>query len=269
MTGQRMSATIRDHTPEPDTQAREVLRLFEAKAATWAAKYAPDGPLAHRLASLSVAVSRYAHAGDRVLDLGCGTGELAHALAASGLMVAGCDISPQMLLRASRVTSVADSGGCAGWVRLEPDWRKLPFASSAFDMVVAASVLEYVADPAAVLHECTRVVRPGGVVMYTVPNLQHPVRWAERLADRLVTMTPTPSANGPRSRWNEYHVYLRASRQRHRIGWWLAASRQAGLREMPCRADGPGSALRLLVFRRFDPVGGPLSTPADEASVPR
>ena len=94
------------------------MRLFEAKAAGWAAKYAPDGPLAGRLASLSAAVSRYAQAGDRVLDPGCGTGELARALAAAGLWVAGCDISPQMLLRAPRHPCGDDVGGRTGWVQL-------------------------------------------------------------------------------------------------------------------------------------------------------
>ena len=127
---------------EPVGRAGEVLRLFDAKAVTWPAKYAPDGPLADRLASLSAAVSRYAQAGDRVLDLGCGTGELTRALAAAGLRVAGCDISRQMLLRAPR-----DRAGSVGWVQLEPGWRRLPFASAAFDVVVAASVLEYVAEP--------------------------------------------------------------------------------------------------------------------------
>src|SRR5260370_41620217 len=92
----------REPTAPPDGQVREVLRLFDAKAAGWAAKYATDGPLAGRLASLSAAVSRHTQAGDRVLDLGCGTGELARALAAAGLRVAGCDISRQMLLRAGR-----------------------------------------------------------------------------------------------------------------------------------------------------------------------
>ena len=180
MTARRLPGAVHEEAGEPDGHAGEVLRLFEAKAATWPAKYAPDGPLAGRLASLSAAVSRYAQAGDRVLDLGCGTGELTRALAADGLRVAGCDISRQMLLRAPR-----DRGGCAGWVQLEPGWRRLPFASAAFDVVVAASVLEYVAEPAAVLRECARVLRPGGVVLYTVPDLRHPVRWAEWCAQRL------------------------------------------------------------------------------------
>jgi SAM-dependent methyltransferase len=211
--------------------AGEVLRLFEAKAPDWGAKYAPDGPLAHRLVALTVAVRSRARVGSRVLDLGCGTGELARALTASRLRVTGCDISPQMLRHAR------DQGGCAGWVRLAPDWRRLPFASGAFDAVVAASVLEYVDEPAVVLGECARVLRPGGVVLYTVPDPRHPVRWAEWCARRLAWLVPS----------RRYRAYLRVSRQRHRLRWWRAASAAAGLRPVPV-PDGERSALRLLAF---------------------
>jgi SAM-dependent methyltransferase len=247
----------RDDTTRPDGQEREALRLFDAKAAGWAAKYAPNGPLVGRLASLSAAVNWYAQAGDRVLDLGCGTGELARSLATVGLRVVGCDISPQMLLRAAR-----DKGGCAGWARLEPGWQTLPFASAAFDVVVAASVLEYVAEPANVLRECARVLRPGGVVLYTVPDQRHPVRWVEWCAQRLVRWTGPPSGNGPR-RWNGYQTYLRASVQRHRARWWLAASGSAGLCSVPPRPEGSArSPLRLLAFRRAD------ESFADETGAP-
>ena len=241
MTAGRLAAASPGDTAEPDGRAGEVLRLFEAKAVTWPAKYAPDGPLAGRLASLSAAVSRYAQAGDRVLDLGCGTGELTRALAAAGLRVAGCDISRQMLLRAPR-----DRDGCAGWVQLEPGWPRLPFASAAFDVVVAASVLEYVAEPAMALRECARVLRPGGTVLYTVPDLRHPIRWAEWCAQRLARLTGKLPGNGRRSRWNGYRAYLRASLQRHRVRWWRATSGLAGLRPVPCQADGALSPLRLL-----------------------
>ncbi len=253
MTAGRSPSDVREDAAEPDGQTWEVLRLFEAKAEDWAAKYAPGGPLASRLASLSTAVGQYAQAGDRVLDLGCGTGELAGTLAAAGLRVTGCDISPQMLLRAAR-----DHDRCAGWVRLEPDWRTLPFASAAFDMVVAASVLEYVAAPAMVLRECARVLRPGGVVLYTVPDLRHPVRWTEWCARRLASVMGEPSDDSSRSPWNRYRAYLRASRQRHRVRWWLAASGSVGLRPMSYPADGARSALRLLAFRRADECGGEL-----------
>ncbi len=262
MTAGRLPAAAcpvgRDDTTRPEGQDRGALRLFDAKAAGWAAKYAPDGPLAGRLASLSAAVNWCAQAGDRVLDLGCGTGEFARALAAAGLRVAGCAISPKMLLRGAR-----DSGGCAGWVRLEPGWQTLLFASAAFDVVVATSVLEYEAEPAALLRECARVLRPGGVVLYTVPDLRHPVRSVEWFAQRPARVTGPPSGNGPR-RWNSYQAYLRASLQRHRARWWLAASGLAGLRSVPCPADGARSALRLLAFRC---AGESFASLADEAAA--
>ena len=242
MTAGRLPSAVPADAAEPDGQAWEVLRLFEAKAPGWAAKYAPDGPLAGRLAGLSAAVGEHARAGSRVLDVGCGTGELVRALAAAGLQVTGCDISPQMLLRAAR-----DRGRCAGWVQLEPAWRRLPFASAAFDVLVAASVLEYACEPAVVLRECARVLRPGGVVLYTVPDLRHPVRWAEWCAQRLARKEP--SGNGGRSPWQRYRAYLGASRQRHRLQWWLAVSASAGLRPVQCPGGAGRSTLRLLVFR--------------------
>ena len=156
------SLASRHDAAEPGGQAEEVLHLFDTKAVTWSAKYFPDGPLASRLACLSAAVSRHARAGDRVLDLGYGTGELSRTLAAAaGLRGAGCDISRQMLVRAVRAGDAGHADGCSGWVQLALNWQNLPFESAVFDVVVAASVLEYVAEPAAVLCECARLLRPG------------------------------------------------------------------------------------------------------------
>ena len=230
----------------------EVMYLFDAKAAGWPGKYGPGGPLSGRLALLSAAVGRHAKVGDRILDLGCGTGELARSLAAGGLRVTGCAISRNMLLHAAS----RDRVGCHTWVRLEPGWRRLPFRPATFELVVAASVLEYVAEPGAVLRECARVLRPGGVVLYTVPDLRHPVRWAERCARQLAALAGPRSRPGRRTAWHTYRAYLHASRQRHRLRWWLAVSDSAGLSPLPFPAPGPWSALRLLAFYRAGETGG-------------
>ena len=224
----------------------EVRRLFDAKAASWAAKYAPQGRLTGRLAQLSCVAGSQVPAGGCVLDLGCGTGELTRHLAASGLRATGCDISANMLNQAA----AADSAGTAEWVPLDPGWQALPFASASFDAVIAASVLEYVDSPAAVLGECARVLRPGGIVLCTVPDLAHPVRWLEWAAAAITRLPAVQAAGTIWPRLGRYLTYLRISRQRHSVSWWCAVAAQAGLVAIRRPARAERSPLRLFTFQR-------------------
>jgi SAM-dependent methyltransferase len=240
-----------------------VRRLFDAKAAAWPVKYGPGGRLAGRLAQLAGAVTSQVPAGAVVLDLGCGTGELASALAAAGIRAVGCDLSPQMLRSAAcarrpdmagpgpgaRGPAAAGEPGGTWWVQLGPGWRTLPLQPGSFDAVVAASVLEYVADPDAVLGECRRVLRPGGIMLCTVPDPFHPVRWLEWLLAIPARLLPLPapalvppaaSSARPWSRLRGYLTYLRLSRHRHSLHWWRAAARQAGLSPPAPKGRGAG-----------------------------
>ena len=233
-------------------RADQVRGLFDAKAASWSAKYAPDGRLTSRLTLLTAALSRHVPPGGCVRDLGCGTGELARAAAGAGLRSTGCDISEEMLLHAAD----GDPGGAVRWMRLDPRWRRLPFVAAAFDAVVASSLLEYVDDPAAVLRECARVLRPGGAVLCTVPDLTHPVRWLEWPAC-LAARSPLASAAGDRwPRMQNHLTYLRISRQRRRARWWRSAALRSGLRPIPGPVDSGGrSTLRLLAFELTHDTG--------------
>ena len=112
-------------TDQATAHPEQVQRLFDEKASTWAAKYAPHGRLTGRLTQLADAVGYHVAAGGHVLDLGCGSGELSRHLAAAGLRVTGCDISANMLDRAA----ASDPAASVELVRLAPDWRTLPFAS--------------------------------------------------------------------------------------------------------------------------------------------
>jgi SAM-dependent methyltransferase len=224
-----------------------VRRLFDAKAARWPAMYAPEGPLAGRLAQLAEAVRDRIGEGSELLDLGCGSGELARHLAGTGYRMTGCDIAPEML----RQAELADQAQRVRWIRLDPTWRTLPFASGSLDAVIAASVLEYVSDPGAVLRECARVLRPGGSLLCTVPDLTHPVRWLEW---PIALVARTPLARPVQHTWprlGSYLAYLRVSRQRRLIRWWQGAARHAGL--APAALPGrrtPPAPLRLLAFTR-------------------
>jgi demethylmenaquinone methyltransferase / 2-methoxy-6-polyprenyl-1,4-benzoquinol methylase len=94
------------------------------------------------------------HPGDRVLDVACGTGDLALAAAAAGGRVTGIDFSTRMLERARRKSSAVE------W--LEADALALPFDDASFDVVTSGFGVRNLADLEAGLLELRRVLRPGG-----------------------------------------------------------------------------------------------------------
>jgi SAM-dependent methyltransferase len=231
--------------PSPGGHTEQVRSLFDSKAPGWPGKYATDGRLAGRLTQLAAAVRVLTESGGELLDLGCGSGDLARHLAAARYRVTGCDISPRMLEQAA----AADHELAVNWVGLEPGWRSLPFAPASLDTVVASSVLEYVPDPAPVLAECARVLRPGGVLLATVPRLAHPVRWLEWPLG-LVARTPLAGLADPAGpRAAQYLAYLRTSRQRHPVRWWHAAAARTGLVPQTGQPTAR-EPLRLLAFTR-------------------
>jgi SAM-dependent methyltransferase len=239
---------------DPD-RTDDVKRLFNTHAGTWSERYAPGGRFVERLAFFSAFLGRSVRDGGRVLDLGCGTGELARAAAAAGFQATACDISELML----RSAISQDPDGAVEWMLLDSQWRRLPFSAGIFDAIVAASVLEYVDDPAAALGECARVLRPGGLLAFTVPDPRHPIRWLESLV-RICSRMPGVTTSSRRwPRLANYIVFLQTSQQRHMAGWWRGAGKRVGLRPIPCSVDRARySRLQLFTFERPHNAGEPL-----------
>ncbi|WP_375783989.1 class I SAM-dependent methyltransferase [Bradyrhizobium sp. Pha-3] len=118
--------------------------------------------------------------GQRWLDAGCGTGTLSCLLAARGCDVTGVDASSEMIA-AARGRS---DGPLAGQFKFQqiPTIANLPFADRSFDGVLCASVLEYVPDVAQCLAQIHRVLRPGGLLLVSIPNRGSLLRQGYKLA---------------------------------------------------------------------------------------
>jgi demethylmenaquinone methyltransferase/2-methoxy-6-polyprenyl-1,4-benzoquinol methylase len=117
-------------------------------------------------------------AGDRVLDVATGTGDLALELAArvgpTGEVI-GTDFSERML-QLARAKAAARANGGAGRVRFEAaNALSLPYGDSAFDAATVAFGVRNFSDPARGLAEMRRVVRAGGhVVVLEITTPQRP-----------------------------------------------------------------------------------------------
>jgi demethylmenaquinone methyltransferase / 2-methoxy-6-polyprenyl-1,4-benzoquinol methylase len=104
-----------------------------------------------------------------VLDLCCGTGDLAFSLARSGeARVVGADFAHSMLVRAKEKSAVLASAANANagtpMSFFEADALHLPFADSSFDLVTSAFGFRNLANYEAGLREIQRVLKPGGTV---------------------------------------------------------------------------------------------------------
>jgi len=107
--------------------------------------------------------STYAEGRD-VLDVGCNTGYGTLHLVGAATSVTGVDVSADAI-DVARTREGADAVD----YRLI-DGAGLPFDDASFDLVTSFQVIEHVADPMPYLDEIKRVLRPGGMALFTTPN---------------------------------------------------------------------------------------------------
>src|SRR5262249_42759303 len=102
-----------------------------------------------------------------VLELGCGTGSFTRQLARSGADIVAIDVSPELL-------EIARSNCSAPNVRYQIENAcELSYDNAVFDSVVGSSVLHHLEIEKA-LRDVYRVLRPGGTIFFTEPNMLNP-----------------------------------------------------------------------------------------------
>jgi demethylmenaquinone methyltransferase/2-methoxy-6-polyprenyl-1,4-benzoquinol methylase len=145
---------LRSSLDTPAGKRRYVRRLFATIAdrydlITVLLSYGGDRGWKRRLVSMSGAAP-----GVRALDLACGTGDIAFAMAARGARVTGLDITYRMVELAKEKAD--------GPRFLVGDMLALPFADASFDLVTTGYGIRNVPDIDTALGEVRRVLRPGG-----------------------------------------------------------------------------------------------------------
>lgn len=154
-------------TPASNVDTREIYK-FSALAHRWWDPNSEFAPL-HRINPLRLGWinERVEIHGKRAIDIGCGGGILAEAMAAAGAHVKGIDLSEKALkvaqihLLESRLNVDYEHIAAEGLAEREP---------SAFDVVTCMELLEHVPDPASTVTACATLARPGGSLFFSTLN---------------------------------------------------------------------------------------------------
>jgi len=112
--------------------------------------------------------------GDRVLDIGCGSGRhTAAAYRCPHVTVIGSDMNFDDVIQARnrlRFHDQCGEHGCGTWMLSVSDITRLPFGDAVFDLVICSEVLEHVPNDRTAVTEIVRVLKPKGTLVVSVPR---------------------------------------------------------------------------------------------------
>lgn len=135
----------------------------------------------HEAAAVEFVARLALRAGDRVLDVACGTGNVAVPAARAGCSVTGLDLASNLVTRAR--ARAASEGLAIGYT--EGDAEALPFPDGSFDWVTSQFGIMYAARPDRATAELLRVCRPGGGVALANWTAEGPIGEFLRTIDEL------------------------------------------------------------------------------------
>jgi SAM-dependent methyltransferase len=184
---------------------------------------------------LRALVERFVPPGSRCLDVGCGDSQtVGPALRERGCRYVGVDVAETAIHHAQ----------AAGFdAQLIKDASELPFQDGSFDVAFMVEVLEHLFTPYLAVAEVHRVLRPGGVLLVTVPNVAY---WRRRLDLALLgRWNPFGDDRSVEEPWRDPHIRFFNPGSLRRMLF------QGGFTEVGVEGHG-GAVLRdLPVARRF------------------
>jgi len=152
---------------EKSQMLSDAASAFDALARSYDAWYeTPLGQLVDRLEKEAVFALVEPGPGDLTLDLSCGTGNYALALAQRGLRVVGVDSSEPML-RCAKAKATRRRERLA---LIRADATALPLRPSTFDLVTLILGIEFMADPGKAIEEIRRVLKPDACLVVAILN---------------------------------------------------------------------------------------------------
>jgi ubiquinone/menaquinone biosynthesis C-methylase UbiE len=107
----------------------------------------------------------------KVLEVGCGTGNVSSFLAQKGYCVTGCEFYAEAINMA-----------WPGFKIVQGDANNLPFEDNSFDIVGLFDVIEHFQDDLTPLKEAVRVVKETGIILVTVPAREELWSWADEVS---------------------------------------------------------------------------------------
>ncbi|MFM1991128.1 MAG: hypothetical protein RJA99_4085 [Pseudomonadota bacterium] len=242
-----MSASPADTAPPINADDAEIAK-FQALAARWWDPSSEFRPL-HQINPLRLGwIERLTGglAGRRAIDVGCGGGILAEAMARQGATVTGIDLADKPL-------KVAELHGLESGVAVT--YRKIDAEAMAaeapgtFDVVTCMEMLEHVPDPASTVAACARLAKPGGWVFASTLN-RNPKSFLFAIVGAEYVLNLLPRGT------HEYAKFIRPSEL-------ATAARRAGLEQQAMigltynpitrayrLADGDVSVNYMVAFRR-------------------
>jgi ubiquinone/menaquinone biosynthesis C-methylase UbiE len=140
-----------------------------------------------KLTMIDQLIRPHLKAGSRLLEIGCGAGNLLLQASVSGSYPVALDLSMQALTFVRSRLEEASSGREApgGFACTQAIGESLPFRDESFDCVLMSEVIEHLEAPQISIREAARVLRPGGRLLITTPNYRSFWPLMEWAVDRL------------------------------------------------------------------------------------